>query len=70
MFADPEPNVAAARIVTGEIARVFDVIHGRAVEIGAAAHEQRDRLSDRLQGFTAGFARGQLCILGELWNFR
>src|SRR5437879_5605702 len=39
MFANTEPNVATGGSVPREIAAVLDVIHGRSIEIGAAAHQ-------------------------------
>ena len=44
----------------------FDVIQGRAVQIGAAADEKRHRFRERLQDFAAGFARGDLRIRGKV----
>ena len=68
MLANTESDVAPARIVPREIAAVLDVVHRRSVQIGAAAHEQRHRLRDRLQHFAAGLARGQFRILWKVWN--
>ena len=62
MLADTETDVAAARIVTSEIAALLDVIHGRAIEIGAATDQIRHRFRDRLKHFATRFARRQLRI--------
>ena len=45
----PNRDVAAARVVAGEIAAALDVVQRRAVQIGAAADEKRHRLRKRLQ---------------------
>ena len=39
MFANTESDVASARVIAIKIATVVDVIHRRAVQIGAAAHQ-------------------------------
>src|SRR6266516_8008334 len=54
MFANAEADVAAAKSVPREVAAILDIIHFRAVEISAAAHQQWNRLRDRLQRFAAG----------------
>ena len=68
VLANAEPDVAAAGIVAIKIAAVLDVIHCRSMQVGAAAHEQRHRLRNRLQYFAASFARGQFRILRKLRN--
>ena len=70
MFPNSKPDIAPLRILASEIFAVLDVVQGRAVKIGAAAHEQRHRLRDRLQGFTARFAGRQLRVLGKFRNLR
>ena len=69
MFANTEANVASAWILAREIAAILDVIHGRSVQIGAAAHQQRHRLRDWLQYLAASFSSGQFRVrrkLGDL----
>ena len=70
VLANAEVNVATFRIVPREIAAVLDVVQCRSMQIGAAAHEQGHRLRDRLQRFTAGFARGQFRVFRKFWNLR
>ena len=66
VFANSEMDVAAVRIVAGEILAVLDVIQGRAVKIGAAADEKRHRLRERLQGFAPGFAGREFRVRREI----
>src|SRR6266481_6762869 len=66
VLANAETDVSSAEIIAIKIAAVLDVIHGRTVQIGTAADQQRHRLCDWLQHFAAGFTRGQLRILGKV----
>ena len=70
VFTNPEADVSPTGIIPVKIAAVLDVIHRRSVQIGAAAHQQRHRLRDRLQRFAAGLPRSQLRILRKLRNLR
>ena len=45
---------------------IADVVERRAVQIGAAADEQRHLRRERLQHVLAGLARGDLAVRGEL----
>ena len=66
MFANAEADVTPAEIIAVKIAAVLDIIHGRSVQIGAAAHQQRHRLSDRLQRFAARLARRKFRVLRKI----
>ncbi len=62
VLADAEVDVPALAVVAREIFAAFDVVQGRAVQIGAAADEKRHRLRERLERFAPGLARGDLRV--------
>src|ERR1700738_4116332 len=67
VFANPEVDVTARIVVASEIAAALDVIEGRTVQIGAAAHAKRQRFREWLQHVPPGFARREL---GIIWKRR
>ena len=72
VLADAEADVAPGAVSGLEVVvaglEVADVVERRAVEIGAAADEQRVLLGQRLEHVLAGLARRDLGVGGELRN--
>ena len=70
VFADAEGNIAARPIFRREIVvaclQVADVVQRGAVEVGAAADQQRRDLGQRLQHVLARLARGDLGVRRKL----
>jgi hypothetical protein len=76
VLADPEPDVAAGRVRSGEVAAVLDVVLGGTEEVGAAGDDLGDSLGDVIEDFAAAIARGggvgkaKGAALGSRWGLR
>ena len=59
MFADAKPDITPPKVIGTEVAAIFNIVLGRAVEVGRATDEARHRFRDRLHhSATRGAGRG------------
>ena len=66
VFTDTEADVPAGVVARVEVPAVLDVVERGAMQIGAAANDQRHGLGHMLQNIAAGFARRDVRPIGRI----